>query len=90
MVDFSAPAALSSTAGAEVDPWRLTKALLERARQRGADVFGRTVVKRIIPKKAYAELVTDRGVIRAHHVVVASGYESEQFLPKSVAKLHST
>jgi glycine/D-amino acid oxidase-like deaminating enzyme len=34
--------------------------------------------------------MTNRGKIRAKHVVVANGYEAEQFLPKPVAKLHST
>ena len=90
IVDFAAPAALRSSAGAEVDPWRLSKALLERAEKRGALVFGRTVVKRITPANGYVRVVTDRGELRALHVVVASGYEAEQFLPKKVAKLHST
>ena len=34
--------------------------------------------------------VCHRGELRAPHVVVAVGYEAEQFLPRKVAKLHST
>ena len=90
IVDFTAPAALRSNAGAEVDPWRLTKALLERVRSRGGFVFGRTQVNRIDQKNGRVEVVTDRGVIRAPHAVVTSGYEAGQFLPKKVAELNST
>ena len=89
-VDFSAPAALRTTAAAEVDPFRLTKALLERARTRGAEVYGRTTVQRISPRRGYVEVITDRGQLRAPHVVIATGYEAEQFLQKRVAKLQST
>lgn len=90
IVDFKAPLALWSTLGAEVDPWRLTRALLDRSAKRGLEVYGRTEVKRIVPEKSYIEVRTDRGKIRAKHVVVANGYEAGQFLPKRVAKLHST
>ena len=90
VVDFNAPAALRTTAGAEVDPWQLTKALLVRSRKRGAQVYGRTTVRRITPFSTHVDVLTDRGRIRAAHVVIASGYEAEEFLPKRVAKLHST
>ena len=90
IVDFNTSAALRTTAGAEVDPWRLTKALLERSRRRGAQVYGRTTVRRIVPSNRQVDVITDRGRISAAHVVIASGYEAEQFLPKRVAKLHST
>ncbi|HJP84416.1 MAG TPA: FAD-dependent oxidoreductase [Gemmatimonadaceae bacterium] len=90
VVDFSAPAALRNSAGAEVDPWRLSRALFERAQERGTVVCGRTSVKRITARSDHVKVVTDRGDISAQRVVVASGYEGEQLLPKKVAKLHST
>ncbi|HEY4672474.1 MAG TPA: FAD-dependent oxidoreductase [Gemmatimonadaceae bacterium] len=90
VVDFKAPLALWSTLGAEVDPWRLTRALLDRCARRGLQVYGRTEVTRIVTEKSHLEVRTDRGKISAEHVVVATGYEAGQFLPKSVAKLHST
>ena len=90
LVDFSAPAALRTTAGAEVDPLRLTKALLDRSRKKGAQIFGRTTAQRIVPSNRHVDVVTDRGNIRSTNVVLASGYEAGQFLPKQVAKLHST
>ena len=90
MVDFSAPVALWSNTAAEVDPWRLTRALLERCSRRDFAVFGRTEVTEIVPRKSDVELRTNRGSVRARNVVVAAGYEVERFLPKPVAKLHST
>lgn len=90
VVDFKAPLALWSTLGAEVDPWRLTRALLDRCAKRGLEVYGRTEVTRIVPEKSHVEVRTNRGKIWAKHVVVANGYEAGQFLPKPVAKLHST
>jgi len=90
IVDFKPPLALWSTLGGEVDPWRLTRALLDRSAKRGLEVYGRTEVTRIVPEKSSLEVRTNRGKIRAKHVVVATGYEAGQFLPKQVAKLHST
>jgi glycine/D-amino acid oxidase-like deaminating enzyme len=90
MIHSDAPGALRTNAGAEVDPWRLTKALLDRSRARGAQVYGRTTVRRIVPRNGHVEVVADRGRLRASWIVVASGYEGQQFLPKPVAKLHST
>jgi glycine/D-amino acid oxidase-like deaminating enzyme len=90
LVDFDAPAALWSSVGGEVDPWRLTQALLERCATRDFAVYGRTDVQKIAPAKRNVALHTDRGRIIARHVVVAAGYEADPFLPKPVAKLHST
>jgi glycine/D-amino acid oxidase-like deaminating enzyme len=90
IVDFKAPLALRSTLGGEVDPWRLTRALFDRCAERNFEVYGRTEVTRIVPNKSDVEVRTKRGKIRARHVVIAAGYEAGQFLPKPVAKLHST
>jgi glycine/D-amino acid oxidase-like deaminating enzyme len=90
LVDVKAPLALWSNASAEVDPWRLTRALTDRSATRDFAVYGRTDVNEIVPGKTAVEVRTDRGSIRARHVIVAAGYESERFLPERVAKLHST
>ncbi len=90
LVDFDAPLALWSNSGGEVDPWRMTQSLLKRCARRKFAIFGRTTVTRIVPGKRSLEARTDRGVITARHVVVAVGYEAEQFLPEPVARLHST
>jgi glycine/D-amino acid oxidase-like deaminating enzyme len=90
IVDFEAPLALWSTAGGEVDPWRLTQTLLTRCARRDFAVYGRTSATRIVPGKRSVEVVTNRGRVTARNVIVAAGYEAERFLPKRVAKLHST
>jgi glycine/D-amino acid oxidase-like deaminating enzyme len=90
VVDFNPPLALWSTLGAEVDPWQLTQALFSRCAGGEFEVYGRTEVTRIVPEKSHVEVRTRHGRIRALHVVVAAGYEAGQFLPKPVARLHST
>ena len=90
IVDFSPPIALWSHGSGEVDPWKLTRALLSRSATRGGRVFGRTDATRIAGRKTHVLVQTDRGQIRAGKVVVAAGYESEKFLPGPVARLHST
>jgi glycine/D-amino acid oxidase-like deaminating enzyme len=90
IVDFSPPLALWSQGSAEVDPWRLTHALLSRCRARDVRVYGRTDARRITSRRTHLLVQTDRGRVRAGKVVVAAGYESEKFLPRPVAKLHST
>ena len=90
LMDFDAPLALWSNADGEVDPWRLTRALTNRCAARDFSVYGRTEVKEIVPRKSDVEIQTERGHVRARHVIVAAGYESERFLPEPVAKLHST
>jgi glycine/D-amino acid oxidase-like deaminating enzyme len=90
IVDFDAPIALWSTAGGEIDPWRLTHALLTRCATRDFAVYSRTLAKRITPTKTHLEVLTNRGRLRARNVIVATGYEAERFLPRRVARLHST
>jgi glycine/D-amino acid oxidase-like deaminating enzyme len=90
LVDFDAPLALWNNVGAEVDPWRLTQALLYRCGRRDFSVYGRTNAKSIVTRKDGVEVRTNRGVIRARNVVVATGYEAARFLARRVAKLNST
>lgn len=89
-VGVQAPLALWSSAGGEVDPWLLALALFERSTKRGVATYGRTEVGELKPTRRGIDVVTDRGVVRARHVVVASGYEAVRFLPEPVAKLRST
>jgi glycine/D-amino acid oxidase-like deaminating enzyme len=88
--DFSAPLALRSTLGAEVDPWQFTHALLARCLARKFEVYGRTTVTRILPSKSHIDVQTARGNVRANYVAVATGYEAAKFLPRPMAKLNST
>ena len=90
LVDFDAPVALWSNVGGEVDPWRLTYALLARCATRDFALYGRTNALGIVPTKTGLEVHTERGRVRAKHVIVAAGYEAERFLPRRVADLHSS
>jgi glycine/D-amino acid oxidase-like deaminating enzyme len=90
IVDINSPLALWSSVGGEVDPWRLTQALLTRCMRREFLVYGRTEVTHIVPDRRNVDIRTNRGSIRAKNVVIAAGYEAERFLPEPVARLHST
>ena len=47
----------------------------------GAQVFERTRVGRIVPRKASVRLHTTRGSIDAARVIIATGYATQQFRP---------
>ncbi|HXU31298.1 MAG TPA: FAD-dependent oxidoreductase [Thermoanaerobaculia bacterium] len=87
---FDAPAALWSSAAAEVDPWRLAQALLARSAGRDFALYGRTEALGVIARKGVLEVATNRGRIRTKHLIVATGYEADRFLPEKVSRLHST
>lgn len=88
---LTAPAAILSTVAARVDPYRLASRLLHRMRQRGTRVFDRTEVTSITSNADSARLTTASGLsIKAKHVVIASGYESQSWLTQRVAKNRSS
>lgn len=81
---------LSETA-AEVDPVQLARGLLDRAQQKGAEIFERTTVTELEPTPRGVTVRTDSGkMIRCKQVVIAAGYESQQFLDQSVARNRSS
>lgn len=82
-------AIVSEDAG-EVDPYRLTRVLVRDARRCGARVFERTRVTSIFPGVGGSVLETAGGVVRAEHVVVATGYESQQFMSRKIVSLKSS
>lgn len=86
------PAALTSTHAAQVDPYRLTIALLQRAERNGAGIFDRTSVTRVQRQKdGSLRLSTDRGAtLSCRTLVRATGYETEQMLKQESVSLHST
>ena len=88
---FRAPGAIRSSGSAELDPYRLTHALLARAAGRGARVFDRTEVIREDFARGAVTLKTGRGfVIRARRVVMALGYEIPRPLRRDLVRLSST
>lgn len=88
---FTAPAAIYSRLGAEVDAYRLTHHLLQSILRKGAKVFDNTAITQINHAKKSVELKTEQGfIIKAKHLVIACGYESQQYIPQKVETLHST
>lgn len=83
--------ALLSRDAAVVDAYALTHRLLQVAAQAGLRVFERTTVDRIVSQPADVVLHCERyATIRARRVVVAAGYEAQQFLGDAPGELHST
>lgn len=84
-------AAILSRRAAQMDAYRFTYGLLLAAQRNGARVYDRTKVQRWVTRRRGAELFTARGTrVRTRHLVVATGYESETFLPARIGALHST
>lgn len=89
---FAAHSALFSPKdGGQVDAYRLTHALLQDAINSGAKVYDKTEIKNIehLPRSVHLE--TNEGFkIKAKKIVIACGYESVNYLPVHLIRLHST
>ena len=85
------PAGILSQDGGQLDSYRFTHGLLAAARRAGARIHDRTAVTRTRFRARGVELRTSGGAcIRARHLVAATGYEAESFLPARMTALHST
>jgi glycine/D-amino acid oxidase-like deaminating enzyme len=85
------PAAILSRDGAQLDSYGFTHGLLAAAQRAGARICDRTAVVRTIFRGRGVELRTAGGArVRARHLVAATGYEAESFLPRRHTALHST
>lgn len=88
---ISRPGAIRSHDAAEVDPYRLTHRLLSRAAGFGARIYDRTEVRRYSHDRRGIRASTGKGVvIRARRVFFATGYETQEFLPKDIVNISST
>jgi len=86
------PGAIRSVIGAEVDPYRLTHALLMRnKRNDGLRVFDRTKAVSYEQARSGVLVRTDRGpTIAAKAVFFASGYETTEVFPRRLVRVKST
>lgn len=66
---------------ATVDPYRATMGLARAAIARGAKIFEQSRVTRIRSRRRTVDIKTDRGVVSASKVVVATGYPIDDFKP---------
>lgn len=88
---FDRPGAILSQDAAQVDPVRMTSALLRRAIGRGLRAFGHTQVDRYETDGQQVTMTTHAGRrVRARHVIFATGYETPEFLTDIPVKLKST
>lgn len=88
---FNKEAGILSKDGAEVDPYRLTHALLKKYYLKNLQVFDNTKVTDIIHRQNSVEVKTETNHrITAKKLVIACGYESQNYLPKKIEILHST
>lgn len=88
---IEAPAAILSRLAARVDPYRLASKLFAKLASGGGHVFDRTRVVQMQPGPRGVRLTTDQGcVVRAKHVVLAGGYETERWIDQKVAKNRSS
>ena len=88
---FDAPGAILSRVAARMDPYRMAYRLLARLQERGAGVFDRTAIERIQATPRGVTLTTPEGCrVDARRVVLAAGYESQQWLDQRVARNRSS
>jgi glycine/D-amino acid oxidase-like deaminating enzyme len=85
------PAAILSHDAAQMDAFRFTHKLMEKAAARGLRVYDRTEVTQTEYSARGARLETSRGkTVRARKVIIATGYEAEEKLFSHIVALHST
>lgn len=88
---FRSPAAILSEAGAKVNAYGLTHALLQYAIGKGLRVFDRTTVETFDHQKNRVLMKTANGNdITAKKLVYATGYEVVNYIDKKIVDLHST
>lgn len=88
---FTAPAALFSSLGAEMDAYRLAHHLLLDCQKKGARIYDNTAVLAMNHNKKSITLSTETGnTLTCKNLVIACGYESQQYIPRKVETLHST
>jgi glycine/D-amino acid oxidase-like deaminating enzyme len=88
---FSAPAALMSEDGAQIDAYAFAHCLLEYAQNNGIEVYDDSTVTDIKHHKNGVELTTEFGqTIQAKKLIIASGYESQEYLSKKIVDFNSS
>ncbi|WP_343306960.1 FAD-binding oxidoreductase [Chitinophaga niabensis] len=91
LLGLDAPAAIYSRTAAQTDAYSLTHALHQYNLEKGAAVYDRTLVQDISFPKNGVRLTTEEGhTVLADHLVIATGYETLQYLPAGIVDLHAT
>jgi glycine/D-amino acid oxidase-like deaminating enzyme len=88
---IKAPCAILTREAAEVNPLKLTLALIRGAQRKGLKVFCHSRVKDYRREKKESVIITADGFqVRARHVVFATGYETQQILRQKTVHLASS
>ncbi len=88
---LDAPAALLSRLGAQVDPFRLAQQLASGLRRGGTRVVDHADVTSLVPGSRDVQVrLSDGTGVRARHVVLACGYETQRWLETKVASNRSS
>ena len=82
--------ALHTATAAVLDPLRFTRALLDRATERGALLLSRTPARDVRQERDRLVVSTDRGDTHARWVVYAMGYEMPPALRAGLVAPHTT
>ncbi|BBI60014.1 hypothetical protein HSBAA_13200 [Vreelandella sulfidaeris] len=83
---FAAPGAILTKLAASVDPYRMAYQLFAKVIERGGEVYDRTQMEEMAPDEQGVTLtLTNGATLRCQYVVMATGYESQTWLPKPVA-----
>ncbi|MEP7376285.1 MAG: FAD-dependent oxidoreductase [Chitinophagaceae bacterium] len=88
---FTKSAGLLSADGAEADAYQLTHRLLEKCISKGLRVYDNTEVITIRHHKHEVELLAaNKKKIRTKKLIIACGYESQQYINEKVQELQAT
>ena len=85
------PAAVYSAKGGQTDAYLFTQTLVKRCADSGASVFDKTETEKITSNRQGVKLTTSTGyTIKARYAVMATGYETVNWINKNFTQLHST
>jgi glycine/D-amino acid oxidase-like deaminating enzyme len=88
---FEAPAGILSADGGEINAYGVTNEILQYLHKKGVAIYDHTNVSGIQHHKSSIELKTDNDVrITCKKLIIACGYESQNYIPFEVCKLNST
>lgn len=88
---FTKAAGILSQDGAEANAYKITHGLLEKWMARGLQVYDNTEITAIRHHKQNVELIAvNKKKIIAKKLIIACGYESQQYIPQKVQQLQAT
>ena len=88
---FDAPTAILTEVAAQMDPYQMARRLLQRVTRMDGAVHVRSTMQGFTPQRGGVVASLSNGAtIRCKHLVLAAGYESQDFLEQKVAKNRSS